>query len=63
MKTTLIALPILGFLSTPTVATFLVGTWYLSPVGSDLQKLEDRKVIANGTFISTGTNQSNVLNA
>jgi hypothetical protein len=57
MKATLITLPILGFLSTPTVATFIVGTWthtdYTTPKNDTL---------AAGTFISTGANYSNVLN-
>jgi hypothetical protein len=58
MKTTLITLPILGFLSTPTVATFLVGVWTMYP-----KAVEGRKALAAGTFITTGTNQFNVLNA
>jgi hypothetical protein len=56
MKTPLITLPILGFLSTPTVATFIVGTW------THYKEKQMDEIIAHGTFIRTGTNHSNILN-
>jgi hypothetical protein len=57
MKTTLMTLPILGVLSTPIVATFIVGRWTHTDYST-----EKNVTLAFGTFISTGKDCSNVLN-